>query len=77
MHTREVEYIPVEWLEHAARAALHGEQLVIYSRPIRIERRWQDIPVVLDRRTPLMTSVETVESLLSDLCGPKPEGYLA
>ena len=34
-----VEYIPAEWLERAAWAASRGEPLMVYSRPVQIERR--------------------------------------
>lgn len=69
--TCEVEFIPAEWLERSVWAASRGERLAVYSRPVRIERRWHDIPVVLDRRTDVGASCDTVESLLRALCGPK------
>jgi len=34
-----VEYIPAEWLERGAWAASRGEPLMVYSRPVQIERR--------------------------------------
>lgn len=72
-----VEFIPSEWLARSAWAASYGERLVVYSRPVHIERRWHDIPTVFDRRQAAMASIETVESLLrSVFCGPKSEGYL-
>jgi len=37
MHT--TEFIPAGWLEHAAWAMHRGERLVVYSRPIEVERR--------------------------------------
>lgn len=67
----EVEFIPAEWVERSCWAAARGERLAVYSRPVQIERRWHDIPVVLDRRTDVGASCETVESLLRALCGPK------
>jgi len=73
LNTREVEYTPAEWLERSAWAASYGERLVVYSRPIQVERRWHDIPTVLDRRASAMASFETVESLLRCECGPKPD----
>jgi len=37
MHT--TEFIPAGWLEHAAWVMHRGERLVVYSRPIEVERR--------------------------------------
>jgi len=48
MHT--IEYIPAEWLERAAWAAHCGEHLIVYSRPIEIERRHGERRTT-DRRT--------------------------
>jgi len=38
--THIVEFIPAEWLERSMWAAVCGERLEVYSRPVRIERRW-------------------------------------
>ena len=69
MNTHEVEFIPTEWLARSAWAASRGERLVVYSRPVSVERRWHDIPIVRDRRA--KESCDTVESLLCALCEPK------
>jgi hypothetical protein len=39
MHT--VNFIPTDWLERSAWAAVCGECLLVYGRPIQIERRVQ------------------------------------
>jgi hypothetical protein len=37
----EVEFIPAEWLERSLWAAMHGQTLLCYSRPLMVERRIQ------------------------------------